>query len=284
MVSFEANRGRDIDLVLRFTLALDQLPLATGEDGAESPGPPTAGFSAPAFSTTPPASQPGCFRVAVGQFILDRGGNPGDDTSGSFDVSFVTDGSYGSGRGVSGTFRAVALDGGYGDWDSLDVSACGSRRCTGGIDEIRQRFRFDGCVDSSPQRSIYSTSTHASSNCAPRRGAPDHARGTGCTAAVGRGGDHHQEILRQSSSRNPRRPSSKTQHLQEQQGQEQQRGRARGALQQVFHPDQEFSGKGRLRPGGPHHLHLLPPLRPLPPPLAHRRPSAAPPASTSTTA
>ena len=30
VVSFEANRGRDIDLVLRFTLALDQLPLQQG--------------------------------------------------------------------------------------------------------------------------------------------------------------------------------------------------------------------------------------------------------------
>ncbi|MGZ6028378.1 MAG: hypothetical protein ACXWK5_03075, partial [Myxococcaceae bacterium] len=30
VVSYEANRGRDIDLVLRFTLALDQLPLQRG--------------------------------------------------------------------------------------------------------------------------------------------------------------------------------------------------------------------------------------------------------------
>ena len=65
----------------------------------------------------PPASRRGCSRRwRSGEFTLDRGGNPGDDTSGSFDVSFVTDGSYGSGRGVSGTFRATAIDGGYGDW------------------------------------------------------------------------------------------------------------------------------------------------------------------------
>ena len=54
--------------------------------------------------------------VSIGQFTLDRGGNPGDVTSGSFSASFVSDGSYGSGRAVTGTFHAVALDGGYGDW------------------------------------------------------------------------------------------------------------------------------------------------------------------------
>jgi hypothetical protein len=54
--------------------------------------------------------------VQIGSFHLDQGGNPGDLTSGSFSVSFVADGSYGSGRGVTGTFHAVALDGGYGDW------------------------------------------------------------------------------------------------------------------------------------------------------------------------
>ena len=116
VVSFEANRGRDIDLVLRFTLALDQLPLATGKtvriSGTTDGGILRASFLHNAAGEPARVLPP----VAVGQFILDRGGNPGDDTSGSFDVSFVTDGSYGSGRGVSGTFRAVALDGGYGDW------------------------------------------------------------------------------------------------------------------------------------------------------------------------
>ena len=52
--------------------------------------------------------------VSIGEFTLDQGGNPGDDTKGSVSASFVSDGSYGSGRAVSGSFHAVALDGGYG--------------------------------------------------------------------------------------------------------------------------------------------------------------------------
>jgi hypothetical protein len=116
VVSYEANRGRDIDLVLRFTLALDQLPLQTGKtiriSGYTDGGTLRASFLHNAAGEPARVLPP----VAIGQFTLGQGGNPGEETSGSFDVSFVTDGSYGSGRGVSGSFRGVALDGGYGDW------------------------------------------------------------------------------------------------------------------------------------------------------------------------
>lgn len=116
VVSYEANRGRDIDLVLRFTLALDQLPLQHGRSvpiaGTTDGGVLRATFLHNAAGEPARVLPP----VSVGRFTLESGGDPGEDTSGSFDVSFVTDGSYGSGRGVSGHFRAVALDGGYGDW------------------------------------------------------------------------------------------------------------------------------------------------------------------------
>jgi len=116
VVSYEANRGRDIDLVLRFTLALDQLPLQKGRtvkiSGSTDGGILRAAFLHNAAGEPARVLPP----VSVGQFTLDTGGNPGDLTSGSFEVSFVTDGTYGSGRGVSGTFRATAIDGGYGDW------------------------------------------------------------------------------------------------------------------------------------------------------------------------
>jgi len=116
VVSYEANNGRDIDLVLRFTLALDQLPLQKGRRlniaGFTDGGTLRATFLHNAAGEPARVLPP----VSVGQFILDKGGNPGDDTSGSFSASFVTDGTYGSGRAVSGTFDGVALDGGYGDW------------------------------------------------------------------------------------------------------------------------------------------------------------------------
>ena len=116
VVSYEHNAGRDIDLVLRFTLSLDQLPLQRGRSvniaGFTDGGTLRATFLHNAAGEPARVLPP----VSIGEFTLDQGGNPGDDTSGSFSTSFVSDGSYGSGRGVSGRFRGMALDAGYGDW------------------------------------------------------------------------------------------------------------------------------------------------------------------------
>jgi len=115
VVSYEHNAGRDIDLVLRFTLALDQLTLKTGRTvniaGATDAGTLRATFLHNAAGE-PARVLPD---VSIGEFTLDKGGNPGEDTKGSFSASFVSDSSYGSGRAVTGTFHATALDGGYGD-------------------------------------------------------------------------------------------------------------------------------------------------------------------------
>ena len=114
VVSYEHNAGRDIDLVLRFTLALDQLALQKGRTiniaGSTDGGTLRATFLHNAAGE-PARVLPD---VSIGEFTLDTGGNPGDDTRGSFSASFVSDGSYGSGRAVSGNFHAIALDGGYG--------------------------------------------------------------------------------------------------------------------------------------------------------------------------
>ena len=115
VVSYEHNAGRDIDLVLRFTLALDQLALQKGRTiniaGSTDGGTLRATFLHNAAGE-PARVLPD---VSIGEFTLDTGGNPGDDTRGSFSASFVSDGSYGSGRAVTGRFHATALDGGYGD-------------------------------------------------------------------------------------------------------------------------------------------------------------------------
>jgi hypothetical protein len=114
-VSYEHNSGRDIDLVLRFTLALDQLVLQDGR--AVNIAGSTDGGTLRATFVHNAAGEPArvIADVSIGEFTLDQGGNPGDDTKGSFSASFVADGSYGSGRAVTGTFHAIALDGGYGD-------------------------------------------------------------------------------------------------------------------------------------------------------------------------
>ena len=115
VVSYEHNAGRDIDLVLRFTLALDQLTLQNGRTmniaGSTDAGTLRATFLHNAAGE-PARVLPD---VSIGEFTLDTGGNPGDDTKGNFSASFVSDGSYGSGRAVTGRFHAIALDGGYGD-------------------------------------------------------------------------------------------------------------------------------------------------------------------------
>jgi hypothetical protein len=117
VVQYQANRDQDIDLVLRFTLALEDLPPLSPGTTVNLVGFTDGGVERASFLHNA-AGEPARVlpQVSIGQFNLDQGGNPGDVTSGSFSASFVADGSYGSGRAVTGTFHAVALDGGYGDW------------------------------------------------------------------------------------------------------------------------------------------------------------------------
>ena len=114
VVSYEHNAGRDIDLVLRFTLALDQLTLQPGRT-VNLAGYTDGGTLRSTFLHNA-AGEPArvLSDVSIGEFTLDKGGNPGDDTKGSFSASFVTDGSYGSGRAVSGRFHGITIDAGYG--------------------------------------------------------------------------------------------------------------------------------------------------------------------------
>ncbi len=115
-VSYEANNGRDIDLVLRFTLALDELQFTKGRT-IRLQGTTDGGVNRATLLHNA-AGEPARVLPAVrtGEFQLTQGGNPGEVSAGNFSVSFVSDGSYGSGRGVTGTFHATTLDGGYGDW------------------------------------------------------------------------------------------------------------------------------------------------------------------------
>ncbi len=115
-VSYYNNRGTDIDLVARVTLALDGIDLTPGKNinlaGEYAPGHQrTAVIHLPAgqLSRTLPD-------VKQGDLQLDKGGAPGQLTQGNFSLSFVADGSYGSGRSMQGKFSGPALDAGYGDW------------------------------------------------------------------------------------------------------------------------------------------------------------------------
>src|SRR5262249_59325613 len=126
-------------------------------------------------------------------------------------------------------------------------------RNTGGIDEIRQGNRVAACVDSSPQASIYSSATHASSNCAPRRGARVHARGND-GVAVRRGGRHLEEDGREVLLEEV--VLVEGQRIQElEQEQEQERLHRQGCSGQGIHFLLRVRGEGGLRPDGSHHLH-----------------------------
>ena len=117
VVQYQANNNNDIDLVLRFTFAIDDLPNFKAGNSYNLAGFTDAGVERASFVHNA-AGEPARVlpAVSIGQFNLDQGGNPGELAAGSFSASFVADGSYGSGRAVTGTFHAVALDGGYGDW------------------------------------------------------------------------------------------------------------------------------------------------------------------------
>lgn len=112
-VSYLRNRGAEVDLVARLTVALEGLSLAPSEKvdlaGEYAPGHLrttvvhiSGGEPARVF---PPVKQ--------GDMTLSEGGGVGEATRGEFSLSFEQNGEYGSGRTLFGTFRAQAQDAGF---------------------------------------------------------------------------------------------------------------------------------------------------------------------------
>jgi hypothetical protein len=115
-VSYYNNNGNDIDLVARVSIALEGLDFQAGKDFALQ-GEYDAGHQRTAVlhlaAGEPPRPLPD---VSLGDLQLEQGGNVGEPTKGNFSMSFVADGSYGSGRTLYGNFSGEAQDAGYGDW------------------------------------------------------------------------------------------------------------------------------------------------------------------------
>ena len=116
-VSYYANRGADVDIVARLNVYVGDVGIDAGSrlplQGEYLPGHDratvmhlTAGEAARYF---PP--------VERGDLFVDRGGNAGEYTHGSFSVLFKsTDGyenAYGAGRTLDGTFAGTPKDGGW---------------------------------------------------------------------------------------------------------------------------------------------------------------------------
>lgn len=114
-VSYYRNRGADVDLVVRVTVALQGVALSPGEkidlSGEYAPGHLRTTVVHIAGGEPARALPP----VKTGDLVVTRGGGVDEETAGNFSMSFEQNGNYGSGRTLYGNFRSVAEDAGFGD-------------------------------------------------------------------------------------------------------------------------------------------------------------------------
>ena len=109
------NRGADLDVVVRISVALKDLEVKPGQQiqlgGEYEPGHPrTTVAHAPGGEPVrlfPP--------VKKGDLVISSGGNPGEQTTGNFSMLFETQGGdLGGGRTLVGKFEGIARDAGFG--------------------------------------------------------------------------------------------------------------------------------------------------------------------------
>lgn len=113
-LTYLQNRGRELDVVIRLTVALRGLELVPGQKQ------PLEGEYEPGHARTTVVHAPGgeparLFpRVSRGDLLISSGGGVGEATSGDFSLAFQSaGGDLGAGRTLAGTFSAIALDGGF---------------------------------------------------------------------------------------------------------------------------------------------------------------------------
>ena len=114
-VTYLANRGVDLDVVARVTVALRDVQLAPGAK-IDLAGEYTPGHLRCSVAHAPGGEPVRLFPpVKKGDLQLGAGGEPGQLTRGSFSVVFDAEGGdFGQGRTLVGNFAAVARDGGFG--------------------------------------------------------------------------------------------------------------------------------------------------------------------------
>jgi hypothetical protein len=113
-VTYLASDGLNEDIVVQLTVALQGANFKAGQDiplaGEYAPGQQRATvshLSAGQAEVVFPA-------VSDGDLKLSSGGNPGEQTSGNFSLSFVNSPNTGGGRTLQGNFSGLAVDAGYG--------------------------------------------------------------------------------------------------------------------------------------------------------------------------
>lgn len=112
-LSYYNNRGEDIDLVARVTVATQGIDLRPGKKidlaGEYQPGHLRTSVIHLAWGEPVRNLPP----VKSGDLSLSGGGNPGEGTRGNFSMSFDQGGDLGAGRTLYGNFASPALDGGF---------------------------------------------------------------------------------------------------------------------------------------------------------------------------
>jgi hypothetical protein len=112
-VSYYNNRGEDIDLVARVTMATQGLEIRQGQRidlaGEYQPGHLRTTVMHLAWGEPVRNLPP----VKRGDLVISSGGNPGEGTRGNFSMSFDQGGDLGAGRTLYGNFSSTALDGGF---------------------------------------------------------------------------------------------------------------------------------------------------------------------------
>lgn len=113
-ISYYNNRGADIDLVIRVTVATVGLDIRNGKsfplDGEYQPGHQRTAVihlaGGEPVRNLPPVNK--------GDMVISSGGSPGQSTRGNFSMSFGAGGDLGANRTLSGSFSALAQDAGFG--------------------------------------------------------------------------------------------------------------------------------------------------------------------------
>ena len=115
-VTYLRNRGVFLDVVARVSVSLEGATLVPGKKID------LAGEYAPGHLRTTVATAPGgepvrqLPPVKKGDLVITSGGGVGQVTSGNFSMSFSDmGGDLGAGRTLAGTFKATALDAGFGE-------------------------------------------------------------------------------------------------------------------------------------------------------------------------
>lgn len=115
-IAYYNNRGVELDLVARVTVALEGLEL---QNGRKIPleGDTPSGVARTAVvhiaGGEPARTLP---RVKKGDIVLSSGSNPDETVRGTFSMLFEDNGGFGSGRTMEGSFAGQAQDAGFGDF------------------------------------------------------------------------------------------------------------------------------------------------------------------------